>query len=291
MKAAATPHHEFFPYSEVDRLVNVESVTRELELCSRLVQWTQGVRPRAQATEICRPEEGKSYRRIFAILVMLGLPLRIHRFLKHGISDDMLPFEGREAEKGPYKLFPMTVPTTGTQNAASKMASGSGPGVKTAKRKPLKCFRGWKDFQKRRFEETQWKFAAPFFARSAVAEKPIQHVDLPDKAILPFTSWTWIDKGGSGEVFHTEIHAAHHGFGSDDAQQVSRRMEVLQHCSASLPGVSYISAALSIRTQTYQTFPYRLAILPSNDSSQQTDPISKRKPWCSSCSVARTTRT
>ncbi|KAL1868949.1 hypothetical protein Daus18300_005785 [Diaporthe australafricana] len=217
-------YHRFLPESLLMSLVNPASVAQELIRCrSRFRRWglcrgpgrtDEGVRELAAAICDDATDLSRSYRRIFAILVMIGLPWKILNFIRHSNTDDGLPYEGREGKKmWYYRLVPNSYPNISEPHPRAKIpvveAQQDG---KPSQPKRLGCFRGWKPSKKREFEKFQWMVRAPFFARRSDADNPIHLYDLPDQAILPFTLWERFGEGGAGVVFKVRIHPAHHGF-------------------------------------------------------------------------------
>ncbi|KAG6354506.1 hypothetical protein INS49_004523 [Diaporthe citri] len=223
---AETLFHRFLPDSELLRLVNPASVFREHKRCrSRFRRWGLRRGPGRSdgslhelAAAICgdATELSKSYRRIFAILVMMGLPWKVLNFIRHSNTDDGLPYEGREGRGFKvryYRLVPNSYPDISKPHPESKGPEGeTQQHGKALKLKRLRSFRGWTRSKKRKFEGLQWMVRAPFFARRSDADNPIHLYDLPDKAIVPFTLWQRFGEGGAGEVFKVRIHPAHHGF-------------------------------------------------------------------------------
>lgn len=141
-----------------------------------------------------------TFRKIFAILVMMEMPLKIKRFLRDSVCDEDLPLTGRWIASQ-FKLF-RRIPT-------SKLFS-----ERATLQKPLRCFRGWKSSQRKKFEETQWEVVAPFFTRGKPSDLgPVLHYRIQSQAVLPFDSWEPVEPSGAfSQVFKTEIHEGHHDF-------------------------------------------------------------------------------
>lgn len=228
-------HDSFLPDSKLFGLVTPTTVERELYRCrSRFRTWglRRGPGCTAQSLEelaavICGDgnELSKSYRRIFAILAMMGQPWKVCNFVRHGNDDSGLPYEGRESfgikKVRYYRLMPNSYPSIleppRTKGKAPEGQTEPHHGKRSEQKPPSKpkalgCFRRWMPSKKRQFEKDQWKVRAPFFARSSDPDNPIRRYDLPDKAVLPFTLWQWHGSGGASHVFKVRIHPAHHAF-------------------------------------------------------------------------------
>jgi hypothetical protein len=139
----------------------------------------------------------KTFRKIFAILVLIELPSAIRGFLEHGVSDVDLPFV-----KVPLKS---KIPMIQRWELRIKHQNTR-----------LECFKDWKRSNVAKFEEKQWTFLAPFFAlcgQQSFHLRTIYHYPLQNSAILPFTKWEPVgSSGGCGQVYRAEIHPHHHSF-------------------------------------------------------------------------------
>lgn len=143
------------------------------------------------AAAICgdATEFSKSYRRIFAILVMIGLPWKVPNFIRHRNTDDGLPYEGREGGEFKkvwyYRLVPNSYPNISEPHPRAKSpARETQQDGKPSQPKRLRCFCGWKPSKKRKFEGSQWMVRAPLFARS-LPESSYFKISF---AIVPFGS-------------------------------------------------------------------------------------------------------
>ncbi|KAK0648665.1 hypothetical protein B0T16DRAFT_491416 [Cercophora newfieldiana] len=191
----------FFPLDLLPVLLTEQSVSEELErhlrdtcepdeiakcvrtICSekRVDSFEDGAKPRT-----------KTYRKIFATLVLIEKTPAIRKFIREGLTDLDLP---------------LVRSTTGIGMRRSRV-----PG------KELKCFQsGWSPFQIRNFEDWQWTTLAPFFAKGE-QRKDVHHYLLQDRVILPFLhdrKPEGVDPellGGGGRVFKAGIHPDHHNF-------------------------------------------------------------------------------
>jgi hypothetical protein len=196
---------QFLPANELSRLVNPESVARELKNLSgnkRLEKDT-----RKLADEICRERviehDGRtkmtSFRKVFALLVISDAVSSIELFMNEYVSDIDLPLVTPTARK--------------IKGLCRKTVVGESCD------KVLKCFKGWQPVKVCNFREYQWKLLAPFFAQGRDGD--VKHYRLQGQHILPFlkirrlkgTSQEDDEKsGGFGRVFMVRIHENHHGF-------------------------------------------------------------------------------
>jgi len=206
---------KFIPDGQLKRLVNPESIERELlrhertlkrrwknavsshetlefgllakKICGETTRTAATISPdnntHAHAAENSRPRE---YRKIFTILILLDRPHRISSFIQEDICDDDLPLLRISKE-------------------CSKLATSKFPQV------PLTCIKHWKESTMERFEEKQWTVLAPSFKRK-MGERDI-HRSLHEGGILPFTSWKKIGPpSGFSQLYHAEVHPDHHSF-------------------------------------------------------------------------------
>ncbi|KAF2627582.1 kinase-like protein [Macroventuria anomochaeta] len=150
---------------------------------------------------------GKTYRKIFAILLELHRPSLIWSFVEDGVCDDDLPLVKEHSSRGTqprYELRRAKDPTT-----------------------PLKCFKKWTFAGVSEFEDRQWMFLAASFDKSIDSDD--SHQQLQVDHILPFTKCAKARKGGYGKVFETEIHSGHHAF--KDMKE-TRCVVAVKHLSA-----------------------------------------------------------
>jgi hypothetical protein len=192
----------FVSWAKVESLINEESVAQELA-SDDASTGTISSTIRDISRRVCRPigphyeyhmhRRPRSFRNIFAILVMIGKPSTIRGFLEAGVNDADLPLVKHEHGQ--------------KRNFFELRRKGD-------KTQPLECFRGWKRLDIKNFEEWQWITLAPFFARGE--RKDVKHYQLPGQAPLPFTfdSRKHSEEvlGGFSRVFKTDIHPDHHDF-------------------------------------------------------------------------------
>ena len=193
-------NQRFLPKKEICRLVTEESVYQEL---SRVLGDSHPLtHVRAWAAEICTEtkisqqgkEKIKSFRKVFALLVIAESSATIPRFLEENVSDIDLPL--------------------------TPIPGNMGRGIKGFSRKdstnPLACFRRWSPTRLQLFYEHQWRMLAAYFTQSSSGD--VKHYRLRDQHILPFVASNNGEedrkeiKGGYGRVFVVHIHRDHHNF-------------------------------------------------------------------------------
>ncbi|KAF4336072.1 kinase [Fusarium beomiforme] len=193
----------FLPRDEIQKVLTEEAVEKELAQCDK---WQKSLilrllRPhrsdfKKEARMICgtattqdeQKYDRKTYRKIFAILVLLKRPSLIFPFLEQRVCDDDLPLKLGD-------VVNTAVITIRTRNG---------------KEVTLRGFRRKKSFYDK-FIEKQWVVLSTFF--EPLSERNDNSQTLEREEIPPFTSWTLVsDRGGFGEVFKVEIHASHHSF-------------------------------------------------------------------------------
>lgn len=135
----------FLPKGAIDTLVTEDSVARELarrkskkSAKSTSVQDIARQVCQEQAPELrvgkSKSRRARSFRNIFAILVVTKKPSAIRHFIEEGVSDADLPL--------------VKIPRPNLQNVFDLRRSGE-------KDRPLDCFRGWDSIEILDFEEWQ----------------------------------------------------------------------------------------------------------------------------------------
>jgi len=215
---------EFLPLSELWRLVCKETVETQL---TKAFPSTEKATISHLADKICPgssksvetdrpgPDTPKSYRRVFALLALVGRLKDIAEFLDDdfGICDDDLPLRPvyREGLKRIFDLRTESEPHA-----------------------HLRCFTGWRAVDRKNFYMHQWDMLAPFFDPGE--KKPITNYILNSDTRLPFTfvgrsedSDDVFRQGGFAKVYKVAIHPSHHAFDDPDvsshifgARQLSR---------------------------------------------------------------------
>ncbi|CAM1502342.1 Fc.00g043260.m01.CDS01 [Cosmosporella sp. VM-42] len=202
----------FLPDPELSSLVCKEAVVKELtkveESFRKRVRFWKKLRSskdiEVYAGRICgqqsesngeegfQPRQEVSFRKIFAILLLIGKPSKIVRFVEEGVSDDKLPLAKvtREHWRNSIDLH-----------------------LKGFPEMPLRCFEALSRSQVVHFEKLQWSMLAPCFVLDAEWPRQVRHYDFKPDEIMPFTLWKQFgNSGGYGQVFKTKIHPDHHNF-------------------------------------------------------------------------------
>ena len=187
----------FIPLGYLLQLVNEGSVADALRACMPNLSDDQAW---GHAQTICCKVQSvttPSFRRIFAILVMIQQPREILTFINNNITDHDLPLvKGRSGAKGSYDLRRKVQPHT-----------------------TLRCLQHWSSFLVNSFDEYQWTLLSPFFSRGN--KGTVRFYPLDDRTILPFVEDSSRDssfgndedfQGGHGSVFRVKIHRSHHAF-------------------------------------------------------------------------------
>ncbi|KAH8897355.1 kinase-like protein [Thozetella sp. PMI_491] len=197
----------FVPRETLSQIINEESVAQELErmeqsLKRRLQFWR---RPpdtgtiEQEARLVCgnptskgayvHSKPRKCFRKIFAILLLIGQPGAIWEFVNEGICDADLPLSHR---------------LNATGSVASELTRKASPDHS------IGCLEDWNTRKRSQLERWQWKVLAPCFSRAE--DGKVQHQHFEDKAILPFTYRKRVNSGSHGEIFKIKIHPDHHNF-------------------------------------------------------------------------------
>jgi hypothetical protein len=150
------PRHErgFLPKAQMDVIVTPTSVRRELHSCQLTVAHTiEQVKKCAE--DVCREtmirRNGKTYirsfRKIFAILVLTEKSWAIFKFIEEGVSDLDLP---------------LVVANNQDRRGMKELRRRDTLGNPFPER--LQCSRGWPPTSVMNFERYQWTMLAPFFS-------------------------------------------------------------------------------------------------------------------------------
>lgn len=188
------------------KLVNPQSVAQELkQKCSDILIPEEDIDRYAEqiCNEIEVTKDGrtkiKSFRKVFALLVVIECTKYILQLLKDDVSDLDLPLT-------------MVVKNDKILGLCRKDEVSRNAGI------PLKCLRRpqWSVTKLRDFAREQWRFSAPFFAQDL--DSDVKHYKLDDKHILPFIDLDDMAEddtereGGFGRVMLVDIHPDHHDF-------------------------------------------------------------------------------
>ncbi|KAJ0164821.1 Cyclin-dependent kinase E-1 [Colletotrichum tanaceti] len=217
----------FLPKKQLEGIINEESVARELaerRQCSNVGD----ARLRKLARATCADQEvdlggGKkrirSFRSVFAILVLIDRSDSIELFMEEDVSDLDLPLRIRDDDPE----------TPGWLRLYRRSSDGSPHDL------PLLCSSQWSPGQKRHFSEQQWIVLAPFFSLSAYNH--VNHYPLKDEHLVPFVKGPCrrpddpersfdndngeprdqkAEEGGTSQVYVVWMHPEHHGFRRDN---------------------------------------------------------------------------
>ncbi|KAM0496295.1 hypothetical protein ACHAP8_007556 [Fusarium lateritium] len=203
----------FLPRGELERLINEDSVTKEL-----IARGFEEDYAHNTAIQVCQetrvPGEKKkkiqSYQQIFAILVFMDQPCSIVYFMEDNVSDLDLPIDE-------YKD-----PDT---NSLRRRHSPSVPLLCALQWHQDGCTH-WSPEQKTRFCELQWLMMASFF--SLKSSNKVSHYSLEEQRLLPFINGREIlakkpcqhddeqvvdleeIESGFSKVFMVWVHPQHH---------------------------------------------------------------------------------
>ncbi|OAL02957.1 hypothetical protein IQ06DRAFT_375626 [Phaeosphaeriaceae sp. SRC1lsM3a] len=198
---------EFLPKGMLCSLVNTTSVAEELSHTFAGILTPDEIESKAEKicseTEVTRRGKPKikSFRKIFALLVVIEATKSILQFLTEDISDLDLPLK--------------LVKWQGIDGLCRRDSASLNEGV------PLKCLRRpqWSLNKLRNFEYYQWRLLAPFFYQDMSSD--VKHYKLNDHHILPFIPLDDMAdddterEGGFGRVILVDIHPDHHNFRED----------------------------------------------------------------------------
>ncbi|KAI9162754.1 Cyclin-dependent kinase E-1 [Paramyrothecium foliicola] len=196
----------FLPKARIERLITPKSVVEELKRTAPGVRSEEGLLRLAE--QVCQDVpvklkddrvELRSYKQIFAILVLVEMASKIEDFIDR-VSDLDLPLVEIRDDTGWIEI--------------------GRPPIDGIPSEPLWCFSEWTLMNKSNFLQYQWMMLAPFFRESEYND--VQHYPLRDHHILPLMTRPLehdCDEelpepcgGGFGEVFMAHIHPEHHNF-------------------------------------------------------------------------------
>ncbi|KAL1596508.1 hypothetical protein SLS60_009155 [Paraconiothyrium brasiliense] len=171
--------HEFLPIDAFDRVIQTESITKELCRWNGL-QDAVTMANNVMGSDL--PDErrdGQMKRKIFAILVLMEKARKIEQFVKLQIYDHQLPFKFQKGTTGRFEI---------------EDRYGHGLFVEMFKKQIL-C---------ESFRDHQWEVLAPCFELSLDPTQKIQHLDLNLYERLPFIE--------SEQVYEGEPELAQGGY-------------------------------------------------------------------------------
>jgi hypothetical protein len=198
------PHEEkgfFLPINALENIIREDRVLQWLRANKQLQDLTLDELIRV-TKQICEDQsipsgsqkvKYKSFRKVFAILVLLEKEEAIQDFIKEDISDQDLPLRVlREDDK----------------YVARRKAQDT----------VLNSFKnGWSDLLFDSFDNYQWWITAPYFYQKGKGrQRKPRFFEFHDKVVLPFIEdnerETEDGLGGFSNVWQVKIHDAHHDF-------------------------------------------------------------------------------
>ncbi|KAK0715323.1 kinase-like domain-containing protein [Lasiosphaeris hirsuta] len=181
-------------------------------------------------------KHAKSFRKILAILILIGKADRILDFVKAGIDDTKLPLQ----KLGDDRLFRLawTWSEKPSERPSSQEVGVAEKERPTPKLEPIPLFQSWERLEIEAFESAQWDTLAPFFSRGPKEDSWVHRYELSWRHPLPFEvisdgnsvkssnrttgSRTTGSRtagsghssgsmeGGNSKVWKVKIHRAHH---------------------------------------------------------------------------------
>lgn len=210
MIKADSANAEFLPSDQVEELITVESVSKEL-MRFKLHNDRDTV-AHAVVDIVSTPRGSSSRQRLFAILCLQEKASEIEDFIKETIFDEDLPFS-----------FSKGVPSDVYRSSPSG-----------GEKRPVELFRvkdRWRVHELEYFNSSQGKFLAPYFEFSIGDNQKVLHYPLNNELVLPFVQDIFEDGGSRGEIplaMHrvggysvvrkVKIHPAHHNAHSDSVR-------------------------------------------------------------------------
>ncbi|KAM0236220.1 hypothetical protein ACHAP5_009471 [Fusarium lateritium] len=219
-------HEKYFlPRGELERLINVESVAKEL-----IARGFKEESAHTTAIHVCqetmvaggKKDKIRSYQQIFAILVFMGQSCSIIYFMDDSVSDLDLPLVDRKNPESPGG------------NSLYRRHSSHDPLECTEQWNEDQCTE-WSPEQKRLFCEYQWLMMAPFF--SLKTSNKVSHYNLEDQRLLPFINDQEVLSGersqqdnkhvvdveeiesGFSKVFMVWVHPQHHNLSGHECDR------------------------------------------------------------------------
>jgi hypothetical protein len=216
----------YIPIDSLHSVMTRDAIRTLLPFIARQVQVANDFRPGSPFDQLAQDiygrlekEQGKeqgtakSYRKILAILILIGKADTIFDFVRGGITDAHLPLQ----KLGDSRTFRLGLFGSTEQ---------------------IRLFRKWDYRHIEEFENKQWETLAPFFSRTTKEHNLVRHYELSWRRPLPFEiipnstdigggekratsggttgSDSSLDsmKGGHGKVWKVWIHPKHHNLQS-----------------------------------------------------------------------------
>jgi serine/threonine protein kinase len=186
--SAESSKDRFLPLSELHEIINRGSVFRELS--HTLGSTHTQSQMRTLAVRICNSPDS-TFRKTFAILVLIECTKHIESFINEGISDRELPLVRRRVRGSGSVRWTLT--------------------RRDDRQSTVQCIGHWSRFKQESFDRYQWSLVAPYFSLAGdETHGVIRHYVLDDNTVLPFTESSMGKTGGFSRVWRVKIHPAHH---------------------------------------------------------------------------------
>ncbi|KAF8862911.1 kinase-like protein [Acephala macrosclerotiorum] len=182
----------FIPESALQEIITKERIHQEIHSQTPLDTLDD---VRLKSHKIMLDTIFGNYRKVFAILVLIGKSDEILKFVSANIKDDQLPL------------------------ADSKVQQLNSDGIHTAKSSAFDIMKAWSKRDVVGFYRDQWALTAPVFRFG----KTIPHYEFDDQCRLPFILDPGFksSQGGYGKVWKVKIHPAHLTF---DTMQIKHEL-------------------------------------------------------------------
>jgi serine/threonine protein kinase len=201
---ASSTGQQFLPKDQLCQVINTTTVCAELANCLPSSCETGQIEKYAETICSITPcyvngrVRQRSYRSIFAILVLAERSSFILSFIEEQVSDLDLPL----------------VPVKECRNLIGMRRRSSGPNQSPQPLLDSFNDEDWSPSSREQFDRYQWYMLAPFFSKGRHGQ--INHYPLHDHHILPFVTWNQAEddnaesQGGYGRVIMVKLHPAHH---------------------------------------------------------------------------------
>lgn len=169
----------FWPMSALKKVMTESQILQELKRVKRVKGLDGDLFQLAHTI-------AAGYCKVFALLTLVGKAKHIQKFIQNGVKDQHLPLHAREAVH--LNIFQRGPPY-----------------------QRLACFDLLKTADREVFLQYQHQIN-PVYLGFNQEHGNVLHVDLPSKAILPFTTAKAIREGGYSTVKEVTVHPDCHGF-------------------------------------------------------------------------------
>ncbi|OIW27242.1 hypothetical protein CONLIGDRAFT_645529 [Coniochaeta ligniaria NRRL 30616] len=182
----------FIPRGTLEQLITKDIVVETL--ANPPVDDMDSEQIRGYAERICHApgldEHAPTYRKLFAILILIGRPEDIVLFIRHGVDDSKLPL--------------ISIVRPGTDRTVYLC-------LQQSPQHPLHFLKQWSSDDCSVFDREQWAMIAPYFAKGNGGQA--LSYELHEKAVLPWIRVNrYHDLRQSYHVTNVEIHPHHHEF-------------------------------------------------------------------------------